>query len=1038
MKKIAIVIVMCLLAQFVSAQTRVITGTVTDARDGSTLPGVAVKVVGTSHGAVTDMDGNYSLKVPQETVKLTFSFIGYATQNVKLGTENVINVKLEEDAVGLDEVVVSGVAFGTPKKKLTVSVDKVGKKQLEEVPASSAAAALQGKVAGVTITSASGDPGQASNIVLRGATQISGSQSPLIIVDGVMLEGTLADINVDDIESMEVVKGASASALYGSRAGNGVIVISTKRGFLLKENQTVVTLRNEYGMNILSKKYDLAEHHAYELADDWQSQKGVFTKYKGITYPNGYTGGVADGISGDRSLSDDQYMDNPYALSNDHQSEFFDENYFFTNYVSVANRSGKTNFMASFENYEQKGIVFETEGYKRQSFRLNIDHRINSKLSISASNLYVKAKTDYPGGVSNYNGGVFFDLLLTQPDVNLFHKNKDGQPYMFLPDPWEATTENPLYNLWKVDENNKRERLLGSYNLKYNPFEWLKFEGKYTFESYNNLYTYYQPFDAYERGGSGMQYSEGSMTKSDTKSLSQTAQFTASINKQIEDLKFGAKFSYLYEDYVYDYFRANGNNFKYKDIPNFENFSKADKDATSWTEEIISENYFGIVSLDYKDRYLLDAMYRMDGSSLFGEDERWNSYYRISGAYRLTEDFPINGIQELKLRAAYGTSGQRPSFSMQYETLDLSDGVSEKSQLGNKELKPSLSKELETGININFLNRFNAELVYSQTSTSDQFIKAPKPVHLGGWPSQWINAGTLETKTIEATFGANIIKKKNMSWDVNFAFDRTRAKITKLDIPPFQTGPQGQEADKLFYIREGETFGTMYGNDFVTTIAQMEKQLPDGKSIGDYEVNSDGYVIEKGTEGSINEQPQKLKDADGNDAWVKIGDANPDFKLGISSTFRYKNFSIYMLWDWKNGGDVYNKTAQWLTRDNRHSMMDQSGKAAADKKAIPYYKTFYNVNDMASFWVEDGSYLKFRELSVAYDVDKGLLKEYTKGYISGIKIKVIGRNLLTLTNYSGYDPEVATSTSSGSQIFAYDFMGYPNYRSFSASIEIKF
>ena len=241
------------------AQTRVITGTVTSSVEGEgPIPGVSVTVVGTTLGAYTDMAGKYTLNVPANARNLSFSFIGMKTREEEIGGRSVIDVVLEQDLLNLDEVIVTGVAAGTPKKKLAVSVERVDENKLKEVYAGSASSALQGKVAGLTIINSTGEPGSAATILVRGATLITGSQAPLIILDGAIMEGTLGDINVDDIESIEVVKGASASALYGSRAGNGVIAVTTRRGNLLVEGRTEIIVRNEYGFNALAKKYDLA------------------------------------------------------------------------------------------------------------------------------------------------------------------------------------------------------------------------------------------------------------------------------------------------------------------------------------------------------------------------------------------------------------------------------------------------------------------------------------------------------------------------------------------------------------------------------------------------------------------------------------------------------------------------------------------------------------------------------------------------------------------------------------------------------------
>jgi TonB-dependent SusC/RagA subfamily outer membrane receptor len=310
-------------------------------------------------------------------------------------------------------------------------------------------------------------------------------------VDGGLMEGKLQDINVDDIESIEVVKGASAAALYGSRAGNGVIVISTKRGKGLSLNETVITVRNEYGVNQVATKYDLTKSHAYKLASDWQSFN-TFTKFEGVTYPGGYSGGWG-ALQGARQLKPDRYMDNPYAVYYDNQEEFFTGNDFYTNYISIQNNTGRTNYLVSFENYEHRGIIFDTDGFDRRSYRTNIDHHISDKFNVSASNLFVQTQQNYPGGDSKYNGGIFFNLLLTAPDVNLGNPNADGQPYVFLPDPWETTTENPLYNLWKKENDSEWMRFMGSYALNWDITNAVRLRGEYSFESANQMNTQYQP-----------------------------------------------------------------------------------------------------------------------------------------------------------------------------------------------------------------------------------------------------------------------------------------------------------------------------------------------------------------------------------------------------------------------------------------------------------------------------------------------------------------------------------------------------------------
>jgi hypothetical protein len=576
---------------------------------------------------------------------------------------------------------------------------------------------------------------------------------------------------------------------------------------------------------------------------------------------------------------------------------------------------------------------------------------------------------------------------------------------------------------------------MGVYQAKYNLTDFLNFEARYAYEKAEVNNSTYNPYDSYTRAGSVPVYSLGSLNIYDFDRTSQNAQFTVNFNKKFGDFNTRAKLSYLFEKNEIASNSTTGVDFGLGGIPSFDAIA-GNISTTSYQSKVLAKNYFAILYLDYKDKYIFDGMFRYDGSSLFGADARWSPYFRVSGAYRVTEDIRIPGVQELKLRAAYGTAGQRPGFADQYEVMSISQGNVTKQQLGNKLLKPSLSKEFEAGINIDFLNRFSFELIRSETNTTDQLLAVPLAVQYGGWPSQMQNAGSLNSKVWESSLNAQIVRSKSVNWNMGLLFDRVRTQITQLDVPPYQTGPQGQEAYKAFYIREGEVFGAMYGAAFVKTLDEMQLQLGEGDLITNYVVNSDGYVIPKGTEGTIFEIPVRKRDENGDFWFGKIGDSNPKFKMSMTNTITFKGIGIYALVDWKNGGDVYNKSAQWLTRDDRHGMMDQYGKEDHLKKTIEYYKTFYMVNDQNAFWVEDGSYLKLRELSISYTVPAAALRSFMKGYLKGVKLSLIGKNLYTLSNYTGYDPEVGTTN--GTQYFAYDFMGYPNFRAYSASLELKF
>ncbi len=1028
--------------QILLAQRLQITGTVTSVEDGLPVPGASIVVRGTTFGTITDFDGNFSLDVPETATHLIFSFVGLKTQEIAIDGRTRIDVALEPDVFGLDEVVVSGVASGTPKKKLSVTVGRVDEQELKEVPAISAASALQGKLAGVKVIQASGRPGSAASIRLRGATVLTGSQSPLIIVDGVMIEGTLADINVDDVESMEVVKGAAASALYGSRAGAGVVVITSKRGKNLASGETVVTVRNEYGRSELARKMPVATHHQFELKNDWASENR-YTKYAGtVTYGDDavhHTNPDSVGIllSGSRIVSDDHYQDNSYGVVHDHIDEFYNPGDYYTNYVSVASNGAKTNFMASFENSKQQGIVFNVGGYSRQNFRFNIDHKFSDKFTFSTSNLIIKA----------YNNDSYlniFSLLQAKPDWNFYQRNIDGSPYFLKVDQFSTET-NPLYHLANITDDSNRRRILSSYKFVYEPVQWISFEGQYAFEYQMSDDNYIEPYGylslgTYDTGGT-----KGYLSKGFGKELAQSFQATMNLQQTWGDFTAKGKLSYLMENDTWEGFSTWGRNFSVRGVPDMDVLDQEEAHNGSYTGETVAENIFGILDLDYKAKYIASFLYRYDGASQFGADERWNPYFRASAAYRITEDFPIPGVQELKLRAAYGTSGNRPPWDAQYETWNISGGAPVKNQFGNSKLKPSLVKETEIALNAEFLRRFELEVAYSMTDAEDQFYPVPLPAS-AGYKFQWQNMGTLSSKVFEAQLGARIVETRDFNWNANITFDRIRTTVSELNVPAFTMGGRGNADEPgVMLIKEGAVFGAFFGQKFLRSLDEMEAQLEydlpafADMSIDDFQLNADGYVIEKGTEGTPFEKPILLYGEDGNPKTVKIGDANPVFNMGIANTISFKGFTVYALFDWKEGGDIYSQTLQWMMRDYSNAEMDQSGKPEYAKKTYDYYNALYLVNAQNNHFVQDATYVKLRELSVYYQLGKAQMSNFMKGFFKGLRVGIVGRNLVTWTNYTGFDPEVSTSEGGADPtVQGWDDFDYPNYRTFTGTLEFKF
>ena len=1015
--------------QFTFAQEKSISGTVSD--ETGPLPGVSIIIKGTTKGAETDFDGNYSIIANTGDV-LVYSFIGMATQQKMVGTDNTINVMMVADNI-LEEVVVTGVAGATSRKKLSVTVASVSSVELEQVPAGSAASALQGKVAGISVTNL-GRPGQGATILLRSAANFYGSQAPLVIMDGIFVEGGLADINVDDIASFEIVKGASASSLYGSRAGNGVIVITSKRG---KLGKTEITIRSEIGFSELNNFIETNQSHGFELASDWQDFQGQYTNYEGVTYgPNYQSVYAASGdnaVVGTRILSPDGYSDNPYGVYNNFQDLFFVQGTNFTNYASISSGNEKSRVFFSSENMENDGVLAEVGGYNRNSLRFNADYYFNDWLKFSTSNSFIKISDNSPVA----NADIYRIVSRLAPDANVLLDNPDGQPYYFKPDPWESEISNPLYQLYIRDAVAKQQRFLGGYKLNLKFTDHLNFDVEYSFENNNYRYTRNNKYETYTTTGDalGFGYSKGSIYKESSLELSQKAQATLNYSQQFGELDVKAKVSYLAEDRQYEQFDASGQDYLYSGLPTLDNFNNSNVTAGSHQESERAQNVFAIAGFVYKDRYIFDGLFRRDGSSLFGKNQQWNNYYRLSAAYRITQDIKIPGVQELKINVATGTSGQRPGFSWQYEQTGISGGVLSTNRIkGNPDLKPSLTTENEIGLNASFLDRFTFEFVYSNQDASDQFmlVNLFAPANAGK-NKQWQNVGNLESNTYEFTLKSKIIDKKDVKWNVGVNFTKSDSKITKLNAPEQLVGPSG-----LFLLREDTEFGSMFGRSFVTDLETMANQLPTGTAITDYVINNDGVVVRADAIGTTDEAAIIKVDENGVATFEKIGNQNADFRAGLTSNFSYKGLSFYMLWDWKSGGDIYNKNGQWTTISERNAIVDQAGKPEQEKKTTNYYASLYDVNENQAFWVEDGSYLKLKETSVSYSFGDDQLAGIANGFFNQIKLSLIGRNLLTFSDYLGWDPEVANYNSATQQYFSVDYGVYPNNTSYSLSVQIKF
>ena len=382
-------------------------------------------------------------------------------------------------------------------------------------------------------------------------------------------------------------------------------------------------------------------------------------------------------------------------------------------------------------------------------------------------------------------------------------------------------------------------------------------------------------------------------------------------------------------------------------------------------------------------------------------------------------------------------------FSAQYETFTLSGGLPSPLTLGNRELKPASSSEFEVGADLEFLNRFSLSASYADKRTKDQIVLVPLSVKAGGFSQQWRNTGELAARTFEFNLGAVLAERPDMTWSANLVFDRTRQETVDLGtLPPGLYGPGEQQA-QIFWLEGGRTFGIMYGGRWMRSLDDLEFYLQNnpaaaGLTANDFVVNSEGFVVKASTLNTKDERPILYEDETGNRIF-QIGDTNPDFNLGFSTTFEWKGFSFYGLLDWQKGGQIYNQTRQWIFLEQRDAVFDQAGVPAGEQKSVNYYFTFYNANTATDYFVEDASFLKVREISLGYRLGRGTLSRIgaRSAGITGVRLALLGRNLFTFTDYKGYDPEVA-GLSGDATNFKFDGFAYPNFRTYTASLEIQF
>jgi TonB-linked SusC/RagA family outer membrane protein len=1052
------------------AQTGSVTGTVLNAETGEPLETVQISLehVGDPRpglGGLTRSSGRYLVvNVPSGQYVLRAELIGFATLTylveVTAGEATVLDFRLEPEPVSISEVVVTGVVGATQRSKLPFDVVQIRVADLP-VPTVTAAQSIQGKAAGVHVVSPTGIPGTSPDILLRGVTSLNAmgrSQDPLYIVDGVILGADMVDISALDIQSIEVVKGAAAASLYGSRAGNGVIQIRTKRGAEMAEDQVRYTFRSEYGRSELGRKPEdyVQKAHPWAMTPDQQyfidldGTPCAYMECEGLTYAGQAAGGDPPSIW-------NSFQSNPFpGKTYDQLERFFTHGDYFLNGLSIEGRSGRTNFLVSGNYLDQGGVVRFLPGFKRMNFRLNLDQAVREDLTLHASAFYGRSSQPMEDWVS----GALNGLMYTSPMADLLAEDPDRPgELVFYVDRDNGT--NPLYNLQVSDDQGKRSRFLGAATLRFTPRDWVRFDGNLSFDRADNHGQNLLP-KGY-RTETSWWLEEGAITLSSETIEAVNGSLTASFDWEPAPRVWNiTQARYLVERQDFSTLWTEGLEFAVGEVPVLGNVNPETITARSSTESIRADAYFLLTNFDIDERFVIDGLIRNDGSSLFGEDERRHWYYRLGGAWRISQEgfFRVPHIDEWKLRYSIGTAGGRPGFPAQYETFRVSQGRVSPYRLGNREIQPEFSTEHEAGFDLSAFD-FGAvlSLTYAQTSTENQILLVPQP-SFSGYLEQWRNAGTVESKTWEATLDMRLVERPTFNWRARVLFDRTRSTITEMDAPPFKYGG-GPYGGTQFLAREGEEVGTFFGIRAARGCGDLPAEIVETVGCEEFAVNDDGLLVWIGPGGNLLEPSWG---ADGpvvggrtvkwgtpfagvcidrvsgeETGYCPLGNTIPGYNLGLSTTLTWRGLSAYALVTRSSDFDV-----QYWDAVRGNGLADQVGVPAEDLKPVGYYDAWYDISGgsgIHSLVVHDGSFTKLREVALSYEIGPDLLGQVSwLGGLTSMSLTLTGQNLLTWTDYPGSDPDVGLSGGqTGSAVVArIDSRGYPHMRTFTGAVKIVF
>lgn len=1087
------------------AQSAVISGRVTS-NTGLPLLGANVLIPELNISVATNEAGRYSITIPAERVRgqtatLRVRAVGRKPESrqivIRPGTQTV-DLTMAEDVNRLEAVVVTGTAGATVARNVPFAISQIDTSNMPVI-AGNAVSQLQGKIAGANITSATGRPGSTPSVILRGATSINASgrgQGPLYVVDGLLVTSGAPDINPNDIESIEIVKGAAASSLYGSQGGGGVINITTKSGRSAKEGITF-GFRSELGTSDIPHQFYISEQTfvpfdpsgrfycanvtsgastCARLIDMEAERRRVNDVPSSFSLPPQsflYDAGIAANPQRYRMLN--MFQANTFPRTYNQVEQATKSDLWQNSNLDLRGRVNNTGFFGSVGYARQKGAFEFLRGYERTSGRLNVDQLIGQKISVQASTAFLATRED--GG--NQEGGTGFFRLSRQPAfVDQHARDALGRLYIRSnPLNQGGQNFNPLYWLEQYQQNIEGMRFIGSTQATYAATGWLDVNGTFAYDRSNRKTSWLQD-RGFRTTQEDPQTASGfiQMTDADVRSLNTSVGLTARP-ELLANLQSTFSTAVAYQSTRNTNFFGYGENVAVPELFTLDAVN-TNKDISSGFEDVRTLSYRATLDMTYLDRYIFSVSARREGSSLFGAAQRWQTFPRVAGAWIASGEpwWPFAGVTLAKVRSAWGQSGQPPRFSAQYETftIDRNSGALAPSTLGNSQLRPEVLSELELGADLELFNRYALNVTYANSKANDQILLVPAPT-ASGFPNQWRNAGELTNKTWEASLDIPLVNRGTTRWSTRLIYDRNRAVITRLDVPEYNTTGGAQGSESMFFVRQGERLGTIYGNAFVKSCNQLPgnfaSQCGAAGSGAQFQPNDQGFIVWTGgykpTEGitrnlwntqlnaggapwgtrAVWGMPIRLRDSTGNVAQVPLGNATPDWHGAVSSNFSWRKLTAYGLLDGFFGRKVWNEGYHWALGDFMAGSADQGGKTVENAKPLGYYWRagpgtggsvgvggLYNVLGPSNESVEDASYVKLREASLSYNV----------GPVAGQgnwTVGVVGRNLYTWTKYRGYDPEVGRSNGTqlaNAALVGIDYFTFPNLRTVTLQLSTTF